>query len=656
MKFWRKCRLNISLVLATQLLLQVAMVSSVLARAGGGGGYSGGGSSGGGGGGGGGGELIFYLVYLCIRYPAIGIPIAIVVVAFFFFRGRDTYQSNTIRRGATAHAMNVNRGAAKKLQAADANFDEEVFSSRVSAAFQSIQAAWSSQDLRSVRAFVSDGIYERFSLQLKEQADLGYRNVMENVVVQKAQLAEVNPDPFFDMATLSISASATDYRVHLADNKEINGTRRAENFVEYWTFLRRRGATSKTEQGLIEGFCPNCGDQLELSQSAKCESCQSLLRSGEHDWVLCEITQASEWQPTRSEKIPGVEEFRKNHDAGFNLPHLEDRASVIFWREKMAERLGDVGPLAKMASDEYCESHQARWQQNTGSQRTYSGDAAVGSVTTLGVLPGQDSDRAVVEIRWEGARFIVDQSGKHQATNERAVRRHLYVLGRNSGVESDVKKSVSSSHCPSCGAPESDLTSHACDFCGEVLNRGGKDWVLFEILNLQSPAAQQLMQELRQLSTPVDVSPIGETHGNGIPPVSLDSGPPVPGGVELLSWVVRMALADQVIDDKEKEMMERVARRYRIPNHVMSGMIDAARREESDLPQPKDRNEARRWMAQMADMSLADGKVDQSEFNFLCQAGSAFEYSQYDVKSLLRQRKTKLFQQAKRELRQNRMG
>ena len=64
------------------------------ARAGGGEGYSGGGDGGGGGGGGGGGHgngggaLIYLLFQLVFRYPVIGIPVLIIVIAYFIFSNR----------------------------------------------------------------------------------------------------------------------------------------------------------------------------------------------------------------------------------------------------------------------------------------------------------------------------------------------------------------------------------------------------------------------------------------------------------------------------------------------------------------------------------------------------------------------------------------
>jgi hypothetical protein len=87
---------------ACVLVLAFAPFAEALARVGGGQSYGGGGGSGGGGGGGGGdAEGLFYLIYLIVRfliwltieYPAVGIPVDIVVilgVGYFFLRRKQS--------------------------------------------------------------------------------------------------------------------------------------------------------------------------------------------------------------------------------------------------------------------------------------------------------------------------------------------------------------------------------------------------------------------------------------------------------------------------------------------------------------------------------------------------------------------------------------
>jgi len=106
-------------------------------------------------------------------------------------------------------------------------------------------------------------------------------------------------------------------------------------------------------------------------------------------------------------------------------------------------------------------------------------------------------DRALLLIRWEGQRMAAGPSGASHPAGPRAQARSLYVLGRRSGVKTDPGHSISSAHCPNCGAPESVDTANACEFCGAVLNDGSRSWVLIAIFSLASTEAQTLIAQAR---------------------------------------------------------------------------------------------------------------------------------------------------------------
>ncbi|NQU19646.1 MAG: TIM44-like domain-containing protein, partial [Candidatus Nealsonbacteria bacterium] len=591
-------------------------------------------------GGGGGGELIFWLLYLCWQYPVVGVPLLIAVVALMIFaskQGNNAYRGRVIRRGAMALNSVQREAAVARLQEADPAFDEQQFYARVSAAMLKIQSAWSEQKIEAVRAFISDGIYERFSLQIQEQRDLGYRNRMENVVVHQTLLAQVESDEPFDVVTVRIQASALDYRERLDNGNRIGGTTRTDKFTEFWTFLRRRGVKTDADRpGLMEGNCPNCGTDVTLNRSAKCTSCDSLLRSGQYDWVLCEITQECEWRASEQREIPGIADYRQNRDPGFNVQHLEDRASVIFWRKAMADRLGDTAALAKMATSEFCDGYAEHLKPGPKG-RLYFGDCAVGSVEMRGLLPGSPMDRVVIEIRWSGKRFAASDDGPPRPISDNgSLFRQFFVLGRRSGVKTDAGLAVSSSHCPGCGAPEEDLTSHACEFCGEVLGDGSHDWVLLEIHPTQNEHGKALLQELR-----------GQA-----PVVAVESAASSPGGTELLAWAIKLALADNTLDVKERAMLDRVARRRGVPSQQLETLIAAAQRGQMDVPEPANREQAQQWLEAMADVALADGRVDRAEAALLMQAGERIDWTVHDLRALLNRRKKALYQAARQQLSQ----
>jgi hypothetical protein len=265
--------------------------------------------------------------------------------------------------------------AADALRAADPGFDEARFLARVERAFHTAQASWCAQDLEPLRPFVSDGVFERFSLQIEEQQEDGWRQGMSGTRVGPLSIAHVEPGRHFDTVTVRIPFSADIHRVERETGERIAGSKLPrDQFTELWSFLRRRGAKTLTGEGLIEGKCPNCGAPLTLRQSARCAHCACLARSGQFDWVLAEITQASEWRVVPERAIPGLA-LLEERDPGFNVQMLEDRASVAFWRKCAADRRAAIDPLTR-----------ARLSRTTSSSRNH-GSVSGSPIGTGGLLP-----------------------------------------------------------------------------------------------------------------------------------------------------------------------------------------------------------------------------------------------------------------------------
>jgi hypothetical protein len=319
-----------------------------------------------------------------------------------------------------------------RLRHFDPEFDEPQFLERVAKAHERIRQAWTAQDFASVRAFISDGLYERFSLRLQEQQDLDYPDAMEDVAVERMRIVKAESDFLFDTVHVAIVANMPRSFTLLDSNSEFPGTSR-EKSVEYWTFLRRRNVKTVRRSGLMEGSCPNCGADVTLNQFERCSSCESVLRSGLYDWVLSKIRQASDFHERLHEQAINLSLYRDRFDSALNVQHLEDRSSVIFWRKLMARRLGNVRPLAKVASADFCLRYQHQLQDAGASY--FWGECTLGGVFLSAILPGEPMDRLVMDVRWRGTLFQRATSGRRpQRTGRSAMFRHFLVLGRRSGT------------------------------------------------------------------------------------------------------------------------------------------------------------------------------------------------------------------------------
>ncbi|MGA2441090.1 MAG: TIM44-like domain-containing protein [Tepidisphaeraceae bacterium] len=610
----------------------------VLGRAGGGEGFGGGGGGDGGGGGGGGGIgwLIYFWIRFCIEYPYVGLPVTGVVLLVLYKShqgGLAAYQGSVIRRGADAADDNRVGEAAAAMMRADPGFSIDRFAQRARLAFMKIQQSWCGQDLGAVRPFVSDGVYERFSLQIEEQKALGYRDQMEQVAVGAVSLVEFTEGNVFDVATVRIEAQAADYRVSLHDGRRISGPGAVEPFVEFWSWVRRHGFKGDSSKpGLIEGNCPNCGAAVEINQSAKCKNCQAILRSGEFDWVLTEITQQSEWRRGRHGLAPGTADYQQK-DPGFNRADVEDSASVMFWRKAMSDRVGKIDPLRKMATEEFCAAYAGGLRPEADGSRAYFGDCAVGGAHLLGVVPGAAQDSAVVEIAWEGERMIAHAGQTPQKTGQRIQTHSLYILTRKAGLTSDPGYSISSAHCPNCGAAITSDTSPGCSFCGTVLNDGTRGWVLSTITSAASDLG-------RQWTAGIATAAEGTVaHQKTISRVGV------------LAWTVKMVAADGTVDASEREILRSLAAKCHVEPIRLDQMIEMALAGRLGIPDPPDKETALVWLTTMAATAMAEGRLRPQEAKILSRAAQRFGFTNSDVNRLLRQQYAVRLGRARAELR-----
>lgn len=550
--------------------------------------------------------------------------VAAIVIAVIY-QQRQAQVVRKVRRGFAASDEQARAAALGQLEQEDPAFDPAGFCGSVRKGFEKVQAAWSAMQLEPIRPFVSDGVFERFSLQIEEMKALGYRNVVENLRILSVQIVQIQLDDAFATISVRLSASARDSDVSLKDGRQLRDNGKGE-FAEVWSFLRRRGVKTPQAGGLalIAGNCPNCGAAVELNQHARCKQCNAVLRCGQYDWVLAEITQDCEWSPAGDRQIPGLATLRQR-DAALNVQAMEDLASVVFWRKMAAERLGDDKPLRKMAAEEFCQ----RYSKNLGGP--FYADCGVGGVDLRGMVPGQEADvadRALVEIAWSGKRYARDPQGGFTEGDAGGVIQQIFVFSRDSAATTNLDNAISSAHCPNCGGPMMQETSAACEFCGQVLNDGKHCWVLTDVLPRSSTAAQDL---LRQAA--------GAAAGDG--------GMTLPRATAAMGWVIKVAMADGVLDPREEAVLYQIAQKRRVPRQQVQALIEAAKAGQSALTEPAGRDEANAWLDLMIEASFADGKMSAEEMRVLKGLAIKQGFTQLEFDLLVNRVRARLIQAAR---------
>ena len=157
--------------------------------------------------------------------------------------------------------------------------------------FLATYAAWSSGDWRKARHLVSDRLYESNGFWMDEYARQGWRNILENIAIQKINIARIDIDKFYDSLTVRVFASCLDYTID-GQGKLLGGSvKKPRQFSEYWTFMRTSGV-EKIEQEYDLKSCPSCGAPADkVGQTGVCAYCGSKITEGHFSWVLAVITQ-----------------------------------------------------------------------------------------------------------------------------------------------------------------------------------------------------------------------------------------------------------------------------------------------------------------------------------------------------------------------------
>jgi len=522
----------------------------------------------------------------------------------------------------------VREKALEALKLRDPNWNEMRFLERAKQGFSRIQDAWSKQNLSPAQGFLSDGVYERFSIQIDEQKSDGIRDHMENLRILNARIVQAESGSRFDVLHLSIRASAVNYRVSLAGGRRLDGSTEPEEFEEIWSFLRRPGSKTLEKPGLIEGVCPSCGAPLEIVRAAKCAYCQTFLRSGEHDWVLAEITQACEWSVADAKPRPGLDRLMEA-DPGFSVQQIEDRASVMFWRYYTAFRLGKVDPMLKHAHPDFIAKLRAKLAPKPSGSRTIYQTAAVGSVNVLGAAPGESTtpsdsfDRIPVELRWSWKSVEKNAKGSVIPGAEHPLNcTQIFVLIRRSGVKTDIGLALSGSCCKNCGAPETDTTGTVCQYCQTPLNEGTTDWILEQITDPHAPDVARLLKSQPAAPRPesdprtADNVSVGNTSGNTFE---------LHGSADALRWMASVIFADRKVEQAELDLLKQYARTYGVPQAKFNEIVLAAKAGKAIPQPPANPQEVAAMYRELVRFALADGTMSDAEqqlLNAFCRQGN----------------------------------
>jgi len=259
----------------------------------------GGGSSSGGDGSGAIGWIIYILFELFGPIPGLIILIGIIcIVLYLHKKGKLIPMVNQIK--STVNSPNTSQGVginntqnvAAQIRQIDPNFSEDKFIGWSREVFVKIQQAWSERNWKIIRPFESQELFSQHSAQLEEYIRNNKINKIEKINVNYCELREFKIDGDKEVLVVELHAIMRDYVVDATTGNVLESDPNKDWHMNYlMTFNRKVGV--KTEAGVSNKSttnCPNCGAPTEITSAGQCEYCKSVITTGEHDWVLSDIT------------------------------------------------------------------------------------------------------------------------------------------------------------------------------------------------------------------------------------------------------------------------------------------------------------------------------------------------------------------------------
>jgi tellurite resistance protein/predicted lipid-binding transport protein (Tim44 family) len=541
-----------------------------------------------------GGEILGWILVLVFDHPLIGIPLLLCFIGVAWYlksqegsaSTRKAFEQAEAQVRTTVSAQAVTQWVSA-LKQKDPTFDLLHLFDNVKKLFLEVQTAWFKRNLEPVRRFLSDATYQRLVLQLKLLELQNVRDAIAEPQVLDLQIIGLEQNQHFDTVHIRVKAQLRDADAPATATDEqalaLAHKQQPAVFIEVWSFVRKPGAQTKAGQELHAGSCPNCGAPFAGGAANRCDHCGAIVNSGNYDWVLAEITQGSEFV-RGTDAVDGLARARQT-DAALNTETLEDRASLIFWKWIEAQALGETARMAKLCTGDYLQ-----WLSgNSAGKRKEFREVAVGAVNTRRLDAGDGVDLANVEVRWSA------RIGQNAAT---VPQRWVFILQRKAGAKTNADNGMATNRCPGCGAPLTDNGQASCEFCGQLLASGERDWVLQDARGWESWKAQARSH----------AAPAAAAGADRV--VSRDERE------RLLYMMAAMAMADGVLDAKERELLKMCSQRWSVPWSNVELALSAGPSLFERLVQ-KGTPEAEMFLKELVQMALIDGKVDRSERKLL---------------------------------------
>ena len=416
------------------------------------------------------------------------------------------------------------------------------------------------------------------------------------IEIDNIWIDKIESDGDFDIIHAGISAYAND--IFKSELSRSLNTDVSEDFIEYWSFIRKKSSKNKDLYGTVE--CPNCKAPLDGKNSdvVKCTFCGTLLNNGEYDWILSEITQANDYAASRTSqrKLDHVaSEITKNAFAGeSSVQLLEDKASNAYLQIVSALATGTTDKVRRFISESFKTKLKTQKTNDTiAYNRLFLND-----VSLVGAGQTETDNLLYISIRSSFQRIKVLDKKRISKIDPFVVSKTEVLIFKKAMDAGKPKGSLYAGSCPACGAAVEDEFAAKCSYCGTIYSRGSLDWVVEDIIS---------MEEYAGISSKTMTSSVKSSVIDGVYDIRDYA----------LNNIMMIIAADGVFDTRERELAEAAAKRFGYKTTIIGPLFKQAASGRLSIKMPEDRKKREKIYNLMFKAAMADNDLSSDESRLL---------------------------------------
>ena len=215
------------------------------------------------------GGSIFYLIYLCIEYPPLGLLVLGIIIAVIFSSNKNKNEITNKALTSKLELLDINKY--------DINKQLEIEAFNI---YKTIQFAWMNFDTDTIRKYTTDEMYNMYLMQLETLKVKNQKNLMYDIRYIDSKIVNKYEENNQETYVINMVVSCHDFIIDTNTKKTVRGNPSYKYRYTYeLTFV-------KTVDNKELDICPRCGAPVDLNNSGVCEYCNSTLISNNYTLVM----------------------------------------------------------------------------------------------------------------------------------------------------------------------------------------------------------------------------------------------------------------------------------------------------------------------------------------------------------------------------------